>query len=56
MSDWRSAVHYRNRAEVLRAIADELDRADHKETLTRVAMQLDEIADRLEREARKPTA
>lgn len=52
MSDWRTAVHYRNRAEVLRAIAEEIDHDDHRLTLRKIAADLDKVAVALERDAR----
>jgi hypothetical protein len=55
MSDWRTAVHYRNRAEILRTIADEIEHDDHKLSLRKVAIHLDKLADTLEREGRSAT-
>jgi hypothetical protein len=52
MGDWRQAVHYRNRAELFRIVAEETDYADHRESLQRVAKHYDVMADLLEREAR----
>ena len=49
MPDWRKLVQCRNRAEFLRTIAEEIELACYKETLTRVAESYDEHADLLER-------
>lgn len=53
MSDWRKAVSHRNRAHVLRAIADETEHEEHRETLRRVAEDFEKLADSLERTVRK---
>ena len=52
---WRDAVHYRNRAELLRAVADEIDHEDHGRTLRKIAADLDKLAIALEQEARTDT-
>lgn len=52
MSDWRKAVSHRNRAHVLRAIADETEQEEHSETLRRVAEHFEKLADSLERTVR----
>lgn len=52
MSDWRMAVHYRNRAELLRTIADEITHVDYCKTLRKVAEVYDLMADSLERDTR----
>jgi GTP cyclohydrolase I len=54
MDCWRQAVHYRNRATLLRLIAEEPPRDDHKESLRRVAQYFEEMAVSLEREAKAP--
>jgi hypothetical protein len=51
-SDWRRAVHYRNRAEILRTIADETEHDGHKRSLRNVAEYYEKIASSLEREAK----
>jgi hypothetical protein len=53
MLDWRHAVHYRNRAEMLRTIADETPREDHKRSLRRIAEYYEKLAAASEREAAK---
>ena len=52
MSDWRMAVHYRNRAELLRTIAEEIAQSEHSAALRRVAEFYETMADGLERETR----
>jgi len=49
---WRQAVHYRNRAELLRSIAKETNHEAHKQALRNVAGYYDALADRLEQEAK----
>jgi hypothetical protein len=56
MDNWRQAVHYRNRAELLRTIADETEHADHRKSLQQIAKHYDAMADSLEREARDALA
>jgi len=53
---WRDAVHYRNRAMLLRAIADEIEGDDQKRALCRVAEYCEKVADALERETKAATA
>ena len=53
MSNWRAAVHYRNRAGMLLLIAEEIPRDDHKESLKRVAEYFEEMAASLERRVRE---
>ena len=53
MGDWQRAVHYRNRAEMLRTMADETDHADHQRSLRRVAEYYEKLAASLDR---KPVA
>ena len=53
MPNWRKATQYRNWSEMLRAIADELGRADYKASLLEVADHLDAGAEVLERKARE---
>jgi hypothetical protein len=55
MDSWRQAVHYRNRAVLLRLLAEEPPRDDHKASLRRVAQYFEEMAVSLEREA-KPSS
>jgi hypothetical protein len=52
---WRQAVHYRNRAEMLRTIAEETDHGHHKAALRHVAEYYDTLAEKLERETREST-
>jgi hypothetical protein len=52
MSDWRQAVHCRNRAEMLRTIADEIEHDGHKRSLRQIAEHYETIATSLEREAK----
>lgn len=52
MSDWRVVVHYRNRAELLRAIAKEITHKEHCKALSEAAELYDSMADGLERAAR----
>jgi len=49
MSDLRRVVDYRNRAEILRTIAEDTPHQDHMESLRRVAAYYDAMADSLER-------
>jgi len=51
MSEWRQAVHYRNRATVLRSIAADTPRDDHKLALRQIADYYDQMATTLEDEA-----
>ncbi|HLY05059.1 MAG TPA: hypothetical protein VKR31_04865 [Rhizomicrobium sp.] len=44
MSDWRKAVQFRNRAELLRTIADEVEQEGHREALQRIAEHFDAMA------------
>ena len=56
MCDWRNAVLYRNRAELLREIAMETDHVFHKQALMRVAEYYDAMAEALDCDVRqKPT-
>ena len=52
MHDWRMAVHYRNRAELLRGFAEEATQKDHSKALRSVAEYYDALADALERNSR----
>lgn len=52
MSDWRMAVHYRNRAELLRTIAEEIAHREHSTALIKVAEFYDAMADSVERDTR----
>jgi len=52
--NWRQAVHYRNRAQLLRAVADETPRMDHKRALLRVAEYYEKMAESLERKPKPP--
>jgi hypothetical protein len=52
MGDWRVAVYYRNRAEILRTIAEVTEHADHQRSLRSVAEYYEKMADSLEDEAR----
>jgi hypothetical protein len=56
MSDWRTVVHYRNRAEMLLTIANELESDDHRLALRKAAAHLDKLAVALERETRAENA
>jgi hypothetical protein len=49
MPDLSLAEHWRQRAEALRAIADDLRTQDDRETLLYFATDLDAMAERLER-------
>lgn len=49
---WRQAVHHRNRAELLRTIADETEQDRYRESLRRVAEYYEKMAASLEREMR----
>ena len=50
MSNLRRAVDYRNRAELLRSIADDTPLSEHRESLKRVARYYDSLADLAEQE------
>lgn len=52
VSDWRMAVHYRNRAELLRTIAQEITHTEHGKALSKVAEYYESVADSLERNTR----
>jgi hypothetical protein len=52
MGDWRVAVYYRNRAEMLRTIAEVTEHADHQRSLRGVADYYEKLADSLEDTAR----
>jgi hypothetical protein len=51
MSNWRQAVRYRNRAEMLRTIADDVPHDDHKWSLRHMADCYEKMAAFLERDA-----
>jgi hypothetical protein len=55
MSDWQGAVHCRNRAQVLRMIADETDNDDHQQSLRRVAVYYETLAAALDIEGKTRT-
>jgi hypothetical protein len=44
MGDWRDAVRYRNRAELLRTIADDTPHDDYQTALRRVAEYYEKMA------------
>jgi len=46
------AVHYRNRAELLRTIAEETTQKEHSQALRKVAEFYDGLADAVERDTR----
>jgi hypothetical protein len=52
MRDWRTAIYYRNRAEILRTIADVTEHADHQRSLRCVADHYDTMAAAIERDVR----
>lgn len=52
MTDWQMAVHCRNRAELLRTIAEEITHSEHSKALRKVAEFCDSMADSLERDMR----
>jgi hypothetical protein len=54
MGDWTAAVHYRNRAEMLRKIADETDDSHHRQSLRRAAEYYEKMAAALEAKIRTP--
>jgi len=56
MNEWREAVRYRNGAEMLRTIADETPRMDHRESLRRVARYCEAMAATIEHELRSLAA
>ena len=50
MSDLERAEHWRERAEELRVIAENMNTTDAKADLLQLARELDRMADRLEKE------
>jgi hypothetical protein len=53
MCDWRQAVQYRNRAAMLRTIADDIPHDDHKRSLRCIADYYELMATCLERAVRR---
>jgi hypothetical protein len=52
LGNWQDAVRYRNRAELLRTIADETPHDDQQEALRRVAEYYEKMAASLDDKAR----
>jgi len=48
MGDWRKAVSFRNRAEELRTMADDLKSDEHRRVLNRIADDYDQLAGKIE--------
>jgi len=53
MCDWREAVHCRNRAELLRSIADRAADDEDRQSLRKAAEHYDKVAAAMEREVRR---
>jgi hypothetical protein len=57
MSDqWRDVVRHRNRAEMLRTIAEETEHDEHRLSLRKIAAYYDKLATALERQTKTATA
>lgn len=54
MDSWRTAVRYRNHAELLRSIAEETKDEGQKTALQSAAQYYEALAEKLEQEAREP--